>query len=92
MKKIPLLILTISCILSIDAQKECDGGDKNSPKTNEPMKVLACDLTSQGQLSFDPNEVIGPEGYDSVQWVSINDVLNYTILFENDQEFATTAA
>ena len=42
--------------------------------------------------AFDPNEIIGPAGYDSAQWVSINDTLNYTILYENDPDFATAAA
>ncbi len=42
--------------------------------------------------AVDPNEIIGPAGYDSAQWVSINDTLNYTILYENDPDFATAAA
>lgn len=80
------------CLTQGYAQKECDGGDKNSPKQNEPTNIPSGDLTSQGKLSYDPNEVIGPEGFDSIRWVSINDVLNYTIMFENDPEFATAAA
>lgn len=68
------------------------GGDNDPVPTPEPTPWPAGDATSSGQLSYDPNEVIGPEGYDSVRWVSINDVLNYTILFENDPEFATAAA
>ena len=50
------------------------------------------DTTTSGGISADPNEIIGPAGYDSIRWVSINDVLNYTILFENDSEFASANA
>lgn len=42
--------------------------------------------------AIDPNEIIGSAGYDSAQWVSINDTLKYTILFENDPDFATAPA
>ena len=92
MKRILVFISMLLCLTAANAQKECDGGDKNPPKQKDPENIPAGDLTSQGQLSYDPNEVIGPEGYDSVRWVSINDVLNYTILFENDPDFATAAA
>lgn len=80
------------CLTVAEAQVKCNQGDQKPPKENDPQNIPAGDLTSQGQLSYDPNEVIGPEGYDSVRWVSINDVLNYTIMFENDPEFATAAA
>ncbi len=42
--------------------------------------------------SIDPNEVIGPVGYDTLRWVSVNQTLDYTILFENDPVFATAPA
>lgn len=42
--------------------------------------------------AFDPNDITGPEGYDTVRWVSINDRMGYTIRFENDPEFATAPA
>lgn len=92
MKRILLFLSMLLCLTAADAQVKCNQGDQKPPKENEPQNIPAGDLTSQGQLSYDPNEVIGPEGYDSVRWVSINDVLNYTILFENDPEFATAAA
>lgn len=44
------------------------------------------------QTSVDPNELEGPIGVDSVRWVSKNDVLNYTVFFENDPAFATAHA
>lgn len=80
------------CLTVAEAQVKCNQGDQKPPKENDPQNIPAGDLTSQGQLSYDPNEIIGPEGYDSVRWVSINDVLNYNIMFENDPEFATAAA
>ena len=41
---------------------------------------------------FDPNEIIGPEGFDTVHWVSIKDCMGYTINFENDPKLATASA
>ena len=35
-------------------------------------------------LPFDPNLIIGPDGQPDKKWVSVNDRLPYTILFEND--------
>lgn len=92
MKRILLFLSMLLCLSATEAQVKCYQGDQKPPKENDPQNIPAGDLTSQGQLSYDPNEVIGPEGYDSVRWVSINDVLNYTIMFENDPEFATAAA
>ena len=92
MKRILVFISLLLCLSVGYAQVKCNQGDQNPPKQNDPENIPAGDATSSGQLSYDPNEVIGPEGYDSVRWVSINDVLNYTILFENDPEFATAAA
>ncbi len=35
-------------------------------------------------IPLDPNEIIGPDGQPNRKWVSINDRMPYTILFEND--------
>ncbi len=92
MKRITLFLWLLFCFLSGYAQKECDGGN-NTPTTNPPHHQHPADSTStSGGISADPNEIIGPAGYDSIRWVSINDVLNYTILFENDPEFASANA
>lgn len=40
---------------------------------------------------FDPNEMLGPEGYGAPQWVAAKDKLYYTVLFENDPDLATSA-
>lgn len=92
MKRILVFISMLLCLSAVNAQVKCNQGDQKPPEQNDPENIPVGDATSSGQLSYDPNEVIGPEGYDSVRWVSINDVLNYTILFENDPEFATAAA
>ena len=40
----------------------------------------------------DPNELDGPDGYGDDRYVSTADRMQYTILFENDPDFATSPA
>jgi hypothetical protein len=40
----------------------------------------------------DPNDITGPQGYDSMRWISVNDPIDYTVRFENDPIFATSNA
>jgi hypothetical protein len=47
-----------------------------------PKIVKACD----------PNDIIGPVGWGDPKWISINDILPYTIYFENDSTQATAPA
>lgn len=68
-----------------------EGGCELSPERN-PHEEPRGGQDFEGQTSVDPNEIIGPQGHDSLRWVSINEVLNYTIYFENDPEFATANA
>ena len=68
------------------------GGENNTPIIPPHHQDPLGDTSTSGGISADPNEIIGPMGYDSVRWVSVKDVLNYTILFENDPEFATANA
>lgn len=42
--------------------------------------------------SFDPNDITGPKGYQTGQWMSVNDQLQYTVRFENDSKMATGPA
>ncbi len=53
-----------------------NGGDKDGKLIGYPV---------------DPNEISGPSGLGSKQWVSINDNLNYTIYFENDSDATAPA-
>lgn len=93
MKRFIIFISMLFCLTGGYAQKECDGGDDNPPNENNHPYIPGPGTTTSGGISADPNEIIGPTGYgDSIRWVSINDILNYTILFENDPEFATANA
>lgn len=40
----------------------------------------------------DPNDISGPDGYDTARWVSVHDQMDYTVRFENDPIFATSNA
>jgi len=40
----------------------------------------------------DPNEILGPAGYETPQWVGIDNLLPYKIYFENDPDLATAPA
>lgn len=94
MKYVFILLLSFLCE-NIFAQNQCPwppaGGNQLSPQRT-PIEHPGGGKDFAGETSVDPNEIIGPQGYDSLQWVSINDVLNYTIYFENDPEFATANA
>ncbi|NES99667.1 MAG: DUF4114 domain-containing protein [Sphaerospermopsis sp. SIO1G1] len=42
--------------------------------------------------SFDPNDIIGPNGFGAEGWINSPEVLPYTIRFENEAEQATAPA
>lgn len=92
MKKIFLYIFMLFCFTNLSAEVRCNQGDQKEQKPPEPKPFEGDKANPEGMLSYDPNELLGPAGVDSVRWVSINDVLNYTIFFENDPEFATAHA
>lgn len=73
-------------------RNDCQKGDQDQQKSEKPNRELADSAAATMATSLDPNELLGPAGYDSLRWVSINDVLHYTIFFENDDEFATASA
>jgi hypothetical protein len=43
-------------------------------------------------FSYDPNDILGPEGYGDAKWIPADTTLDYMIRFENDEELATAAA
>lgn len=99
MKRVFLTILYLLCSFAAFAQnynssdiceghEGCKDPNRYPPHHQDPLD----DTSTSGGISADPNEIIGPMGYDSIHWVSVKDVLNYTILFENDPEFATANA
>lgn len=96
MKRILLFLSMLLCLTAVMAtgggDDDCGKGNNDpNPDPEHPHDPLD-DTSTSGGISADPNEIIGPTGYDSVRWVSVNDVLNYTIFFENDPEFATANA
>lgn len=54
----------------------------------DPCKVFTLNV----QQPVDPNEIIAPEGYSDTRWINKKDPVPYTILFENDPEFANAEA
>ncbi|MCF8370707.1 MAG: T9SS type A sorting domain-containing protein [Bacteroidales bacterium] len=61
----------------------------------DPGSFAICvleEICSAVVKSCDPNDIIGPRGYGAGRFVAQNELLPYTIRFENDAEFATTAA
>ncbi|MBO4850991.1 MAG: T9SS type A sorting domain-containing protein [Prevotella sp.] len=91
MKKILLLII-LCLAIQAQAQNQCTMGDDCPPEDPEPLTTPLGDTSLMSVTSYDPNELLGPVGVDSVRWVSINDILRYTIMFENDPDFATAPA
>jgi hypothetical protein len=62
--------------------------DANGCKVEKEQRIYVIPR----QCSGDPNEILGPIGYDSVKWVSVHDTLDFTIKFENDPDLATAPA
>lgn len=93
--KIKSILSIISLLFSLAVIAEdvkCNQGNQDKDEDNNHPQDELDGIATSGGISADPNEIIGPMGYDSIHWVSIHDVLNYTILFENDPEFATANA
>ena len=44
------------------------------------------------RFALDPNDILGPPGFGEEKWIPGDNVLPYTIRFENDPVFATAAA
>lgn len=87
-----LLFLLLLCSAVSSADDTCKGGNSDLPSPSDHENTQADSATSSGVVSADPNELLGPTGFDSLRWVSINDILPYTVFFENDPEFAMAAA
>lgn len=78
--------------------KELEKSAKGLQNLLEKSKEIEEEQTDENDLcipiirSFDPNEIIAPAGFGIQKWVAQKDELPYTILFENDPDFATAAA
>lgn len=90
------ILFIVLFLFSLNVFGQCPwpptSGNNNPPPPPTPGNTPLDGIATSGGISADPNEIIGPMGYDSIHWVSVNDILNYTILFENDPEFATANA
>lgn len=60
---------------------------KGCSKTASATTVFTPVLCSQ-----DPNDISGPEGYDTLHWIQKDMVMPFVVRFENDPEFATAPA
>jgi len=63
--------------------EDCDDDDDDD---NDP------DIDIPVVFPKDPNDILGPVGFGTQRWISVKDVLPYTIRFENDPDFATAPA
>lgn len=62
--------------------------DSNNCET----KKKGCVVIVKILCSWDPNEIIGEEGYGNDRWMGLDKKIAYTINYENDPEFAFAAA
>ena len=79
-----------------EQSSEDDEGDSSPPPGggdgDDDPPTPPCDVCIPIIESYDPNEIVGPEGVGQQKWVKQESTLPYTILFENDPDFATAAA
>ena len=97
---ITVLLLSFLGHVNLFAQN-CPSGDQEGP-TGGAAPITDPNPHGGGEIDVtqpvDPNEIIGPTGYDIagtidlMRWVSATQRLTYTIYFENDPELATAAA
>jgi hypothetical protein len=66
-----------------DKNGKQDGEPPNDPGPSHSVEIIAAN---------DPNDITGPTGYETGQWVSINDQLQYIVRFENSSQIATAPA
>lgn len=68
--------------LTIETE-DCDDDDDDDDDDDIDIPVI---------WSGDPNDILGPDGFGPQRWVSVKDILPYTIRFENDPKIATAPA
>lgn len=73
------------------AADQCGAGDESGEQGNG-SSATGDSVNWPIVAARDPNEIVGPAGYDTVHWVSVHDTLTYIIFFENDPDFATAPA
>lgn len=76
MKRILVFISLLLCLTAVaDDKAKCNQGNQNRNDGNNHDQESLDSTSSSGGISADPNEIIGPMGYDSIHWVSVKDVL-----------------
>ncbi len=67
--------------------KSCPQNNKPNGTRRDPPggKTPGKTATTEVIRSFDPNEIIGPDGQPDKRWVSVKDRLPYTVTFENSE-------
>ncbi len=103
MKKLSFLLIILTNLIlgNVLYAQNCGQGDQNTNggnhnPTTDPNPHGGGDIDVTQPV--DPNEIIGPTGYDLAgtidlrRWVSATQRLTYTVYFENDPELATAAA
>lgn len=100
MKFIKLILLLLVATVASYAQCD-DGGNQNGGHGSGGKRGRGGYVDENGNYiewfirgvhSADPNDILGPEGYEVPKWVSIKDRLEYRIRFENNPQFATAPA
>ncbi|MBK9637157.1 MAG: hypothetical protein IPO63_04840 [Bacteroidetes bacterium] len=81
---------TIPCDESKGTQSTTQGSPNDS--ISGPDDGISLSFQIVVPISRDPNEIWGPTGYEDERFVAKANPLGYTILFENDPEFATAPA
>jgi hypothetical protein len=96
---VSLLICNFIMAQSNTSRFDCDEDGKQSSIQGSPSDSLnsaddgiALSFQIVVPISRDPNEIWGPTGYGDERFVAKANPLGYTILFENDPEFATAPA
>lgn len=68
-----------------------DGYDATEGCWRKFRKKSQGKLNSKGVTSFDPNEIVGPQGFTTDRYISKEGNLNYTIYFENKKTAGASA-
>lgn len=68
-------------LLQNDEEEDDDGSPAEPPEQDEEEQVD--EEEPERRTSFDPNDIIGPEGYGSQRWLQPIPNFAYTIQFEN---------
>ena len=96
-----ILLLQGICCAGVAQDAKCKPIERQNPPEGKVSKTDKNPIDIVKILSlipFDPNEIIGLDGYDvpestdTLRWVSATQSLAYTVYFENDADLAMAAA